>query len=183
VTGVELLDRNLILLSLDLKFLRLITLHLFNHLVLLFLQERNLCLISLLQLLDLALVSNFHRDESSLVLRLTNNCHIFRLNRLQLTDTFLFELLNLRVVSLDLLLKLSSVCFTLVCELGLVCLVQVQQTLVILLHQVGSVAFKLVNELREIFFIGRVPLINHLRQVPEVVRESLLLFFDSLLVY
>ena len=60
VTVMELLNCSLILLGLNLKFLALITLYLFNQLVLLSLQEFDLCLIPLVYLLDLALVSSLN---------------------------------------------------------------------------------------------------------------------------
>ncbi len=123
VTVVELLDRSLILLGLNLKFLALITLYLLNHLVLLSLQEFDLCLIPLVYLLDLALVSSLNGDESALILRPTNDRDVLCLNRLQLAGTVLLEVLNLGVVSLNLLFKLGSVGCALACELGLVCLV------------------------------------------------------------
>jgi len=123
VTIAELLNRSLILLSLNLKFLALIILYLLNQLVLLSLQEFDLCLIPLVYLLNLALVSSLNGDESALILRPTNDRDVLCLNRLQLAGTVLLEAFNLRVVSLNLLFKLGSVGCALACELGLVCLV------------------------------------------------------------
>jgi len=48
---------------------------------------------------------------------------------------------------------------------------------------VSGVAFKLVDELREVFLIGLIPIINHLRQVLEVASERLLVCLDMLRVY